>query len=277
MNAATTTLQEKEARLLKQLSDLDSVIVAYSGGVDSSLLAYYARKVLGDKAIIAIAVSPSLPKEDLEAARKQAEQFKFDLVEVETTEIQNPDYQKNDTLRCYYCKKTLFSEFQELARENDIKYVAYGAIMDDMGDIRPGNRAAKEFRVLSPLQQAGLEKLEIRMLAERAGLPSWDRPQAACLSSRLPLNEPVTVEKLSLIEKSEAYLHSLGFRQLRVRHHGEIARLEIELNEMERLSTNPDLMAQVAGKLKEFGYKYVTLDLAGYKQGGANSSVAKAK
>lgn len=277
MNTATTTLQEKESKLLKQLAELDSVIVAYSGGVDSSLLAYYARKVLGDRAKVAIAVSASLAKEDLEAARKQAEQFNFDLIEVETTEIQSPDYQKNDTLRCYYCKKTLFSEFQELARENDIKYVAYGAIMDDMNDTRPGTRAAKEFRVLSPLQQAGLEKLEIRMLAERAGLPSWDRPQAACLSSRLPLNEPVTVAKLSQIERAEAYLHSLGFKQLRVRHHGEIARLELELSEMPKLANNSELMSQVAAKLREFGYKYVTLDLAGYKQGGANSRAVEKK
>ncbi len=274
---ATLTLEEKEQKLLKQLSGLDGVIVAYSGGVDSSLLAYYARKALGEKAKIVIAVSASLPKEELDAARAQAEQFQFDLIEIETSEIEDPEYKKNDQSRCYHCKSTLFSELEELARESDIKYLAYGAIMDDMQDSRPGTRAAREHRVLSPLQQSGLEKWEIRMLAERAGLPSWNRPQAACLSSRLPMNEPVTVEKLAQIERAEAYLHSLGFKQLRVRHHGELARIELEQNEMPGLTGNNELMAQVAGKLKEFGYKFVTLDLSGYKQGGANLQAARTK
>lgn len=276
-DTATSTLEEKENRLLKQLSSLDSVIIAYSGGVDSSLLAYYARKILGDRAKVAIAVSASLPKEELEFARKQAEQFAFDLIEVETHEVENPEYQKNDASRCYHCKKTMFQEFEELAREIDVKHIAYGAIMDDMQDTRPGTKAAREKRVLSPLQLAGLEKWEIRQLAERINLPSWDKPQAACLSSRLPINEPVTVEKLSMIEKSEAYLHSLGFKQLRVRHHGEIARIELEQKEILKLSSDPELMSQVASKLREFGYRYVTLDLAGYKQGGANISAQKAK
>lgn len=260
------SLEEKEQFLLKQLSKLDGVVVAYSGGVDSSLLAFYARKALNEKAKIAIAVSPALPAEELEAARLQADQFDFDLIEIEFSEVDDPEYRKNDETRCYRCKNSLFSALEELARESDIKYIAFGAIMEDMQqDPRSGNRAAREHRVLSPLQHAGLEKWEIRQLALRVGLPSWDRPQAACLTSRLPLNEPVTVEKLSLIEKAEAYLHTLGLRQLRVRHHGEIARIELEQNEMTRLSGNVELMAQVAGKLKEFGYRYVTLDLAGYR------------
>jgi len=269
------TLEAKEKKLLKQLADLDSVIVAYSGGVDSSLLAFYARKILGDRAKVAIAVSPSLPKDDLEFARQQAEQFNFDLIEVETRELEDPAYQKNDRSRCYHCKSELFSELEDLAREIDVKYIAYGAIMDDMQDTRPGNKAAREHRVLSPLQTAGLEKWEIRQLAERNNLPSWDRPQAACLSSRLPMNEPVTVEKLSQIEKAEAYLRSLGFRGLRVRHHGEIARIELEQSEMPKLAGNIELMNQVSNKLKEYGYKFVTLDLAGYRQGGANLSDKK--
>ena len=269
---AIRTIEQKEIELIKHLEKLDSIIVAYSGGVDSSVLAYYARKVLGSRARIAIAISASLAQEDLQAAREQAEQFNFDLIEVETSEISDPAYQKNDGSRCYYCKKTLFEELEELARELDVKYIAYGAIMDDMKDARPGTKAAREHRVLSPLQAAGLEKHEIRDLAQRAELPSWDRPQAACLSSRLPLNEVVTVEKLSRIEKAEAYLHSLGLRQLRVRHHGEIARIEIEEKEMLRLSADQKLMAQVAKQLKEYGYRYVTLDLQGYRQGGANSA-----
>ncbi len=274
-NTATLTLEEKAQKLQSQLSGIDSVIVAYSGGVDSSLLAYYARKALGDKAKIAIAVSPSLAKEDLEAARAQAEQFNWDLIEVETKEIDDPAYKKNDASRCYHCKNTMFKEFEDLAREIDIKHIAYGAIMDDMQDTRPGNRAAKEHRVLSPLQNAGLEKWEIRQLAEKVNLPSWDRPQAACLSSRLPMNEPVTVEKLSQIEKSEAFMHGLGFKQLRVRHHGEIARIELEQREMVKLASNPELMEQVSAKLREFGYRFVTLDLSGYRQGGANLSLKK--
>jgi pyridinium-3,5-biscarboxylic acid mononucleotide sulfurtransferase len=264
-DALVKSLEEKEQLLCKQLSKLDGVIVAYSGGVDSSLLAYYARQVIAGKARIAIAVSPSLPGEELEAARNQAEQFDFDLIEIDSFEVQDPEYQKNDSSRCYVCKKTIFSELEELARELDIKYIAYGAIMEDFQDARTGNRAAREHRVLSPLQQAGLEKWEIRQLALRVGLPSWDKPQAACLSSRLPLNEPVTLEKLSLIEKAEAYLHTLGFRQLRVRHHGEIARIELEQSEMPRLCNNIGLMAQIAAQLKELGYSFVTLDLVGYK------------
>lgn len=269
------TLDAKEKKLLKQLQDLDSVMVAYSGGVDSSLLAFYARKILGDRAKVAIAVSPSLPKDDLEFARQQAEQFQFDLIEVETRELEDPAYQKNDSSRCYHCKSELFSELEDLARDIDVKYIAYGAIMDDMQDTRPGNKAAREHRVLSPLQTAGLEKWEIRQLAERNNLPSWDRPQAACLSSRLPMNEPVTVEKLSQIEKAEAYLRTLGFRGLRVRHHGEIARIELELSEMPKLAGNIEMMNQVSNKLKEYGYKFVTLDLSGYRQGGANLSAKK--
>lgn len=267
---ATKSLIQKEQDLEKQLSKLDSILIAYSGGVDSSVLAYYATKVLGEKAKIAIAVSPSLAHEDLEAARQQAEQFNFDLFEVETKEIEDPAYQKNDGSRCYHCKKTLFEELEDLARDLDIKYIAYGAIMDDMKDSRPGTKAAREHRVLSPLQAAGLEKSEIRELAQKAGLPSWDRPQAACLSSRLPINEVVTVAKLSQIEKAESYLHSLGFKQLRVRHHGEIARIELEESEIARLSSNRELMTQVAKELKSYGYRFVTLDLTGYKQGGAN-------
>ena len=267
---ATKTLTEKEQDLQKHLSQLDSILIAYSGGVDSSVLAYYARKVLGDRAKIAIAVSASLAHEDLDAAKEQAEKFNFDLIEVETKEIEDPAYQKNDGSRCYHCKKTLFEELEELARDLDVKYIAYGAIMDDMKDSRPGTRAAREHRVLGPLQAAGLEKTEIRELAQKAGLPSWDRPQAACLSSRLPINEVVTVAKLSQIEKAESFLHSLGFKQLRVRHHGEIARIELEQSEIVKLSTDPELMAKVAKELKSYGYRFVTLDMTGYKQGGAN-------
>lgn len=267
---ATKSLSEKEAELQKIIGKLDSILIAYSGGVDSSVLAYYARKTLGDRAKIAIAISASLAQEDLEAARTQAELFNFDLIEVETKEIDDPAYQKNDGSRCYHCKKTLFEELEDLARELDIKYIAYGAIMDDMKDTRPGTKAAREHRVLSPLQTAGLSKEEIRDLAKSAKLPSWDRPQAACLSSRLPINEIVTVAKLSQIEKAEAFLHSLGFKQLRVRHHGDIARIELEESEMIKLSGDPQLMGRVANELKTYGYRFVTLDMAGYRQGGAN-------
>ncbi len=265
-----SNLQEKETALTEALAALDSVVIAYSGGVDSSLLAYYARKVLAKRAVIVIAVSPSLAEIELQAACKQARLFSWDLEEVATDEVEKAEYQINDGKRCYFCKQTLFAALSKMAQARGIKHIAYGANVDDLKDFRPGHAAAKEYQVLSPLQASNLSKEEIRKLAYAAGLPSWDRPQAACLSSRFPTYEKVTVEKLSQVEQAELFLHQLGFRQLRVRHHGDLARIELEQSENHKLASDTDLMNKITCRLKEIGYRYVCLDLDGYVQGSAN-------
>lgn len=263
-------LKSKEQKLLDLLSSLDSVIVAYSGGVDSSLLAYYARNTLKDRAKVVIAVSPSLAADELEAARAQADQFGWDLVEIRTDEVDKPEYQRNDPMRCYFCKTVLFDALEKLAASNSTKYLIYGANRDDLRDFRPGHKAAAEHKVLSPLQEVQLSKGEIRELARQAGLPSWDRPQAACLSSRFRTYEPITVQMLNRVEQAEQFLHSLGFRQVRVRHHGDIARIELDEEELAGLSGNMNLMRRISAELKLLGYAYVALDMEGYRQGSAN-------
>ena len=263
-------LNAKEIKLVELLSKLGSLIVAYSGGVDSSLLAYYARKVLKEKARIVIAISPSLASDELEAARAQARQFQWDLIEIATDEVARPEYQRNDLMRCYFCKSTLFTDLDQLAQSLGATCLAYGANQDDLRDFRPGHKAAREHEVLSPLQEAGLSKEEIRALAREAGLPSWDRPQAACLSSRFATYEPISVELLSRVDQAEHYLRSLGFRQVRVRHHGDQARIELDKDELPRMTADPGLMRQVVVRLEALGYQTVVLDMDGYRQGSAN-------
>jgi uncharacterized protein len=263
-------LEIKERKLIESLAGLDSVIVAYSGGVDSSLLSYYARRTLGANAKVVIAVSPSLAAEELAAARAQARSFQWDLIEISTDEVDSPDYQRNDLMRCYFCKKTLFEELTQMVEELGIRYIAYGANLDDSRDFRPGHKAAREYHVLSPLQDAGLSKEEIRELARNAGLPSWNRPQAACLSSRFQTFEPISVELLSRVDKAERLLHSLGFQQVRVRHHGDFARIELDKEELPRFQSDSETMKKVAAELKQLGYRNIFLDLDGYRQGSAN-------
>lgn len=265
-----SALKAKEDLLVEAIRSAKQLIIAYSGGVDSSLLAYYARKVLGPKAKVVIAVSPSLASSELDAARAQANQFGWDLIEISTDEVEKPEYQRNDEMRCYFCKSTLFSALDAMAEKSNIDNIAYGANMDDLKDFRPGHKAAREYNVLSPLQTAKLVKEDIRQLARAAELPSWNRPQAACLSSRFPTFQPVTITSLSQVEKAEDYLHNLGFRQVRVRHYDNHAKIEVAKEELPGLLEDAERLAQINAEFYRLGYKEVTVDPEGYRQGSAN-------
>jgi uncharacterized protein len=265
-------IQDKERRLIEILKTQGSIIVAYSGGVDSSTLAYYASQHLGSLAKIVIAISASLAQDELAAAKSQAKLCKWDLIEIETGEVEKDEYRRNDAMRCYFCKSTLFQDLQLLAGKLGISSIAYGANMDDLSDFRPGHQAASEMHILSPLQEAGLTKGEIRQLAKKANLPSWDRPQAACLFSRFPTFIPVTVEALTQVDHAESFIRSLGFKQVRVRHYNDSAKVEIELSELQRFENEPGLFDSVREKLKCFGYHKIDLDPEGYRQGSVNIS-----
>jgi uncharacterized protein len=267
--------EEKERGLLARLGELGSVIVALSGGTDSAYLAWAAQQALGEKALSITALSDSYSAYD----REQVEIFlkatgvRHDFVE--THELENPAYRANAADRCYYCKDELFSVLDGLAKERGFEAVAYGVNADDTSDFRPGHRAAAEHRVLTPLLEANLHKEEIRLLAKRAGLPCWDRPASACLSSRLPYGTEVTAERLSLVERGEAALRELGFRQFRVRLHDKLARVELAQDELQR-GLEPTMAAAIAQALKAAGFAYVALDLEGYRQGSLNEGLAKA-
>ncbi len=278
-------LTAREGKLIDVLSRLDDVVVAYSGGVDSSLLAYYARKTLGGKARIVIAVSPSLAADELEEARLQADQFGWQLAQVNTEEVDNPDYRKNDGQRCYFCKGALFEAMDALAKREGFSNLAYGANLADLGDIRPGQRAAHEYKVMSPLQEAELTKDEIRELARRAGLPSWDKPQSACLSSRFPTFETVTPARLKVVEGAEIALRKLGFKGFRVRFHSlnsnhskeqpggadfALARIELAGDDLRKVSTDDILREKLVFAVRQAGFSFVTIDLEGYRQGSSN-------
>jgi pyridinium-3,5-biscarboxylic acid mononucleotide sulfurtransferase len=265
---------EKERILLSNLSALPSLIVALSGGIDSVYLTWAAHQALGDRALSITAMSPSYSVFD----RQQVESFlrhtgaKHEFVE--TRELENPAYRVNDKNRCYYCKDELFSVLDAMAASRRYATVAYGVNADDTFDFRPGQRAAAEHRVLTPLLDAQLHKLEIRYLAQRAGLPMWDRPASACLASRLPYGTEVTPERLSLVERGETALRELGFRQFRVRLHDTLARVEIAKDELPR-ALAPEMASAMASALKSAGFSYVTLDLEGYRQGSLNEALSK--
>jgi len=266
--------EEKERGLLARLGELRSVIVALSGGTDSAYLAWAAHRALGEKALSVTALSESYSAYD----REQVEIFlKATGVRHEfvvTRELENPAYRANAADRCYYCKDELFSVLDGLAKEREFAAVAYGVNADDTSDFRPGHRAAAEHQVLTPLLEAKLYKEEIRFLAKRAGLPCWDRPASACLSSRLPYGTEVTSERLSLVERGEAALRELGFRQFRVRLHDKLARVELAQDELQR-GLEPKMAAAIAQALKAAGFTYVALDLEGYRQGSLNETLAK--
>src|SRR5579863_6602848 len=265
---------EKERELLAQLAELPSLIVALSGGTDSAYLAWAAHQALGERALSVTALSESYSAYDREQVNIFLKATRIRHEFVVTRELENAAYRANAPDRCYYCKDELFSVLDNLAKARGFAAVAYGVNADDTSDFRPGHRAAAEHQVLTPLLQAKLHKAEIRLLAKRAGLPCWDRPASACLSSRLPYGTEVTAERLSLVERGEAVLRELGFRQFRVRLHDNLARVEISLDELPRAMT-PEMSATISERLKASGFTYVALDLDGYRQGSLNEGLAR--
>jgi pyridinium-3,5-biscarboxylic acid mononucleotide sulfurtransferase len=261
-------------RLLSDLlSGLDSVIVAFSGGVDSAYLAWAATDVLGrDRALCITADSPSYPDHHRQLALAVARRFDLRHEIIQTHELERPDYSANPVNRCYYCKHELYTTLTRIAAERGFATVVDGANADDRGDYRPGRQAAREFGVRSPLDEANLTKIEIRELSRRAGLPTWDEPASACLSSRIPYNSTVTGDKLRTIERAERVLRDFGFRVCRVRHHDDLARVEIGVDELPR-ALEPDLTARIVAAIEALGYKQVTIDPRGYRMGSLNEGL----
>jgi len=270
----TSSAVDKEHVLLSRLAGIPSLVVALSGGADSAYLSWAAHKVLGARALSVTALSPSFSAHDRamvdEFISKLGPRHEF----IETHEMENPAYRANATDRCYFCKDELFSALDGLAHARRFAAVSYGVNADDTLDFRPGHRAATEHQVLAPLLDAGLTKAEIRILSQRAGLPTWDRPASACLASRLPYGTEVTPERLALIERGEAALRDLGFRQFRVRLHDQLARVEISPEEMP-LALSPEMAASIADRLRAAGFAYVALDLQGYRQGSLNEPLSR--
>ena len=254
------------------LSEMPSAIVAFSGGVDSAFLAWAATEVLGDRALCVTAESPSYPAHHRELALRVAREFDLRHEVIFTAEVDRPEYRANPENRCYFCKNELYTRLSDLARERGIAYVLDGTNADDRGDYRPGRRAAKEFGVRSPLDEAGLTKLQIRELSRLAGLPVWDEPASACLSSRIPYHSEVTPEKLRQIERGEEALHALGFRLCRVRHYDSVAQVELAQEDLPR-AFDPDVHDSIVRELRAAGYESVTIDPKGYRTGSLNEGL----
>jgi uncharacterized protein len=271
--AAGSTLRDREAALFARLRALPSLIVAYSGGVDSAYLAWAAKQALGEHALSVTADSASYPERHRQMALAIARDFHLQHEIIRTGELERLEYRANEPDRCYYCKHELYTHLSALAKLRGYAAVADGANADDRGDYRPGRRAAREFGVISPLDEAGLTKADVRELSRAAGLPTWDEPASACLSSRIPYYSEVTEEKLRTIEKAEDVIRSLGFRVLRVRHHGDVARIEIAREEMARL-LDPEIARAIDTKLRALGFRYVSVDLRGYRLGSLNEGLS---
>jgi uncharacterized protein len=265
-----TNLEAKRMMLQTHLHRLGRPLVAYSGGVDSAYLAWAAHQALGSNMLAIIADSPSLARTQLADAVAFATEYAIPLEVVATSELDRPEYVRNDSHRCFFCKDELFTLMEELRQARGFDAIAYGVNLDDQGDFRPGQKAASNHHVVTPLLDAGLTKEEIRSLARQAGLRIWDKPASACLSSRIEYGRPVTREALSMVEKGEDALHALGFQQFRVRHHGEIVRIEIAREELKR-AIDPAMAAEFTAIFKALGFKFVTLDLEGFRSGSMNA------
>jgi uncharacterized protein len=268
--ALSLELAAKRAVLHERLSSFRSLLVAYSGGTDSAFLAWAAHQTLGDRMLAVIADSPSLARFQLADAIAFAKERSIPLEIVNTTEFERPDYVRNDGARCFHCKDELFSVMEGFGRSRGFDTIAYGVNLDDKSDFRPGQAAATQHGIVAPLLEAGLSKQEIRELAREAGLRIWDKPASACLSSRIEYGRPVTRQALSAIEQGEDALRALGFSQCRVRHHGEIVRIEIAREEMTRAYT-PEMSAEFSRIFHALGFKFVTLDLDGFRSGSMNA------
>ena len=267
------SLEAKTRFLERTLGGLENAVVAYSGGVDSTFLAKMAFDALGSRALAVTAVSPSLAQAERDDAARFAGQIGIRHEFIETRELDNPAYRANDSSRCFHCKAELFDRLREFVAERDVQHMLYGPVVDDLGDFRPGMAASRERGARAPLVEAGLRKAEVRELSRRLGLPSWDKPAVACLSSRVAYGSEVTVEKLGQIEAGEALLRAEGFRELRVRHHGSVARIEVPESELARFTQDAARRQRIIRGLKALGFTYVTLDLQGFRSGAMNEAL----
>lgn len=259
----------KEERLRELFRGLDSVIVAYSGGVDSSYVAYIANAELGPRAVCITGQSASLPAYQREEIDRVVERFDFHHEIIHTEELENPGYRANNSDRCFFCKDELYTKLESVARSRNIQHIVDGSTVDDLNDYRPGRQAATQHAVRSPLIEVGLSKSEVRELSRRVELPTWDKPASPCLSSRIAYGTTVTIERLSKVDRGEEILREFGFREFRVRHHDKLVRLEIAQSEMDRV-LRKDVIDQLAARFRELGFKYVTLDLQGFRSGSMN-------